>query len=174
MPCDRITRRNITTACNLCRKKKQRCNGGPVCSRCKEKKIKCDYPKPKKRGPPRNIEYVRCSITNRFYDNDNNNNNNNEVENPNLSKDKIEDPPDQMPVNLQSFDNVNNNNNQSSTVNTQENNTSNPYPFSNYPHFPSNYLNINPFVMITKESIENHINDFLYYHDQQNNEPRPQ
>jgi hypothetical protein len=84
MPCDRITRRNITTACNLCRRKKQRCNGGPVCSRCQEKKIKCDYPKPKKRGPPRNTEYFRPTIRNflnNFY-------NNNEVEilNPSLNE----------------------------------------------------------------------------------------
>ncbi|EXX51559.1 hypothetical protein RirG_260640 [Rhizophagus irregularis DAOM 197198w] len=101
MPCDRI-RRNITTACNLCRKKKQKCNGKPVCSRCQEKKIKCDYPKPKKRGPPKNIEYFRPKFTtNNLY-------NNNKVETINLSN-EVEVPNADPPPNqtLQpSLDNV--------------------------------------------------------------------
>lgn len=83
MPCDRITRRNITTACNLCRKNKQKCNGGTVCSRCQEKNIKCDYTKPKKRGPPKNIEYFRPNfLTNNPHNNNNNNNTKVEIINP--------------------------------------------------------------------------------------------
>ncbi|PKY41735.1 hypothetical protein RhiirA4_416898 [Rhizophagus irregularis] len=159
MPCDRI-RRNITTACNLCRKKKQKCNGKPVCSRCQEKKIKCDYPKPKKRGPPKNIEYFRPKFTtNNLY------NKNNKVETINLSN-EVEVPNADPPPNqtLQpSLDNVTYN--QPYFADAYQNNISNSY----YSHYPVNTLDINPNVMITKETIEDQVNEFIYYYNNQPN-----
>jgi hypothetical protein len=44
-------------------------------------------------------------------------------------------------------------------------NISNPYPYS------VNSLDINPIVMISKESIEQQMNEILHYYNQQNNEP---
>lgn len=42
----------MVAVCDECRKRKQRCGGGPVCPFCERNKLQCGYTYvPKKRGP---------------------------------------------------------------------------------------------------------------------------
>ncbi|CEJ54173.1 hypothetical protein PMG11_00494 [Penicillium brasilianum] len=57
----------ITTACNTCRSRKQKCSGGkPVCQQCLEYNRPCNWPEQLRRGPPKgHIEAVehRLQVT---------------------------------------------------------------------------------------------------------------
>ncbi|CAG8446502.1 18438_t:CDS:2 [Acaulospora morrowiae] len=54
------TRRNVTTACRNCRKRKSKCSGEqPKCERCFRHGLRCEYPNlSTKRGPPRGARNV--------------------------------------------------------------------------------------------------------------------
>jgi len=46
-------RKNVTTACKNCRRRKSRCTGERICDRCHRHSLNCEYPDSSKRGPPR-------------------------------------------------------------------------------------------------------------------------